>query len=408
MGTGGCSGYGLLPGCSGQWCLVLSGQLRHSGKSYSNGANSTDILSGKRVNILLLGSDNDAKFQGTVLAQTDIILTIDPQTNYVGMLSIPRDLQVTIPGLNVRDKLDTAFSYGFQSKRTKNPYADAAGLSIATIEENFGIPIDHYAWVGLTGFIKVIDTIGGVDMNALHPMVDDDYPDDATGSKNDYGYRRLYIAAGPQHMDGPQALMYVRTRHSDLVGDFGRSTRQQQILSVLKTKLQGSNTIGRLPQLLNDLDGYVKTDMQLPELVKMVNYAHNVDLNKVDRKVMNQPYSVPIPHSSNFAPVCSLVVPLLTQMFGLTANQARCVPQMANTGNAGNTALASSSAPTSLQTVNVSLPPPPASNALQSLEQMTQVGTMNLSQGNGDVFGFNSIFTVVFMVACESFDVVKV
>jgi len=369
----------------------------------SNVANSTDILGGKRVNILLLGSDNDTKFKGTMLAQTDIILTIDPKNNYVGMLSIPRDLQVTIPGLNIRDKLDTAFSYGFQSNRTTNPYADAAGLSIATIQENFGIPIDHYAWVGLNGFVKVIDTVGGVDVNALHPMVDDNYPDDATGSKNDYGYRRLYIAAGPQHMDGPHALMYVRTRHSDLVGDFGRSTRQQQVLSVLKTKLQGSNTVSQLSQLLNDLDGYVRTDMQLSDLVRMVNYAHNVDLNTVDRKVMNQPYSVSIPGTSNFAPVCSLVKPLLTKMFGLTADQARCIPQLANTGDTGNTALASLST-----SAKVALPPPPTSDALRSLQQMTQVGTMSLSQGSGDVLGFNSILALVFMVACESFDAAKV
>jgi LCP family protein required for cell wall assembly len=397
------------------------------GAAQSAATNTTgNILSGKRVNILLLGSDNDKKFQGTILAQTDIILTIDPQTKYVGMLSIPRDMQVTVPGA-APHKLDEVFSLGYQTGRTNDPYADAAGLSIAAIEQNFGIPIDHYAWVGLNGFVKVIDTAGGVDVDATHPMVDDIYPDDSAG-KAGYGYRRLYIAPGPQHMDGEQALLYVRTRHSDLVGDFGRSARQQQVLSQLKTKLSTPDIVSKLPDLLKEMNGFVKTDMNLSDLVAMANYARSVDLNKVDRKVLSAPYSSNIPGTTNYTPVCSQVLPLITKMFDL-GDKATCTTQTNvnagatngnnnnkdnnnnngknNNGKNGKTGSIDTTQPiASTDVLPNSLAT--ASNTLQSMGQMAQVSALNLSQGNSDTLGVHSILDIMFMVTFESFDAARV
>ncbi|MGH2507748.1 MAG: LCP family protein, partial [Ktedonobacteraceae bacterium] len=201
------------------------------------------ILTGPRVNILLLGSDTDEKFQGTYLAQTDIIITIDPSSKTVGMLSIPRDFYLNVPGYGMH-KLDEAYGLG------------GVALSRRTIEQDFGIPINNYAWVGLDGFIKVIDTVNGVDVDVLHPIVDGNYPDDTGASANNpYALERLYLPPGPQHLDGPTALEYVRSRHADLVGDFGRSARQQQVLSALKTKLVNPNIFGQLQQISNDLNG---------------------------------------------------------------------------------------------------------------------------------------------------------
>jgi hypothetical protein len=157
------------------------GSIQSSANAGSIGTN--------RINILLLGSDNDAKFDAP-LAQTDIIVTIDPQTKYVGMLSIPRDLWINVPGFGMH-KLDEAFGYGWQYvHQGPTPLSNAAGLSILTIEQDFGIHIDHYAWVGLDGFIKVIDTAGGVDINVLHPMLDDVYPNDINTANVD-SYKRL-------------------------------------------------------------------------------------------------------------------------------------------------------------------------------------------------------------------------
>ncbi|HEY4389244.1 MAG TPA: LCP family protein, partial [Ktedonobacteraceae bacterium] len=157
---------------------------------------SADVLTGGRLNILLLGSDTDGK-SAAPLAQTDIIVTIDPQTKYVGMLSIPRDLRLYAPKVGAV-KLDEAFSYGWQmSTNANDSYANAVGMSIDTIEQNFGIPINYSAWVGLDGFVKVIDTVGGIDVDVLHPMVDDVYPNDVSNQGGQaYDYKRLYIAPG--------------------------------------------------------------------------------------------------------------------------------------------------------------------------------------------------------------------
>lgn len=385
-----------------------------TGKNKGSAAQTTNngpILS-KRTNILLLGSDTDTKteFEGAYLAQTDIVVTIDPATKYVGMLSIPRDLQVNIPG-NGTGKLDAAFSFGYQSKKTNNPYADGAGLAIATIEENFGIPIDAYAWVGLDGFIKVINTAGGVDVDVTHPMIDDTYPNDinaATGQKvstqNAYGLKRLYIAPGPQHLNGVEALEYVRTRHSDLVGDFGRSVRQQQVLDQLKVKLEQPDIIAQLPQLANDLNGYVKTSMSLTDLASLGNFARTINTGSIDRLVLGPPYSEPMKSNTNFAPVCDKIIPAIQKMFSLDANTATCIPQTsANTAGVASmpsgTETNQNSTMTSTRTAEASA---------QAMTQLARTNMMSMGNSHSDPLGVQSLLDLMFMVVLESLDAMTI
>lgn len=353
-----------------------------------------NALGSQRINILLLGSDNDEKFFAP-LAQTDIIVTIDPTTNYVGMLSIPRDLWLNVPGQG-QHKLDEAFAYGWQYvHQGPTPFSNAVGLSIATIQQDFGIPITHYAWVGLNGFIKVIDTAGGVDIDAIHPMTDDIYPNDINTS-DPYGYKRLYIAPGPQHLDGLHALEYVRTRHSDLVGDFGRSARQQQVLSQLKTKLATPGIINQLPELTKDLDGYVKTDMDLPGIINLMAFARNFDPNKVDRVVLSPPYSTPFtaPNGADaFKPVCGLILPQIAKMFAL-GNNALCNVQANATVSSS---LVASSTILSGRAIDQT------KGSLQRLGQMAKSSTASLQEYNYDFFGVHSLLDLLFFVACESF-----
>lgn len=388
-----------------------------TGKNKGNAAQTATTDNGpilsKRTNILLLGSDTDAKFDGgSYLAQTDIIVTIDPATKYVGMLSIPRDLQVDIPGYPA-NKLDWAFSYGYQSKKTNNPYADGAGLAIATIEQNFGIPIDAYAWVGLDGFIKVINTAGGVDVDVTHPMVDDTYPNDinaATGQKvsqqDAYGFKRLYIAPGPQHLNGIQALEYVRTRHSDLVGDFGRSVRQQQVLDQLKAKLETPAIIAQLPQLATDLNGYVKTSMSLTDLASLGNFARTINSGSIDRLVLGPPYSVPMTNSTNFAPVCDKIIPAIQKMFSLDANTATCVPQAsANTAGVASARTPSGTATSQNGTVTST---DTAEASAQAMTQIARTNIMNMGSSHNDPVGVQSLLDLMFMTVLESFDAMTI
>lgn len=366
---------------------------------------SSDTLTGGRINILLLGSDNDGKNGNnlTPLAQTDIIITIDPQTHYVGMLSIPRDLQVTQSDNAAHWKLDEVFSHGGYANDLTTTVRNSAGLSIQTIEYNFGIHINYYAWVGLSGFVKVIDTAGGVDIDAIHPMVDDNYPFDVGNKKgNNTDYERLYIPPGPQHMNGIQALTYVRTRHSDLVGDFGRSVRQQQILSQLKTKLATPGIVGELPQLINDLKGDVITDMPPSKMVELANYARGLDPNKIDRVTLSPPnysYASSQKNSSNFYPNCYAIRQKITQMFNL-GNTANCIPQDGyREGSIGYTPSPSSAGSTIADTTHNANTTYTSANS--SISMLAQTNELDLSQSS-QTATIHSILDLLFAVTFES------
>lgn len=306
--------------------------IHHTDSQTANGTVPTG-----RTNILLLGSDTDGKGNdpnnGRPLAQTVMIITVDPQTNYVGMLSIPRDIQVTEDGY-VEPKLDEVFSNGYNGDTLQEKVASGAGEMEDIIQYNFGIHIDYYAWVGLDGFVKVIDTAGGIDVDTIHPMVDDTYPDDVgntTGSI--YDYERLYIAPGPQHLNGLQALEYVRTRHSDLIGDFGRTIRQQQMIDQLKIKLATPDTISKAPELVQDLNGAVQTDMGLNNVISLANLARGIDSNSVQRLTLGPPdYAVPSTgdRPTNYWPICENIVPAIQKMFNI--DSPNCVSQVANNG----------------------------------------------------------------------------
>jgi LCP family protein required for cell wall assembly len=215
----------------------------------------------QRINILLLGSDNDQKFQqDALLSQTMIVVSIDPSTHQVTMLSVPRDLWVEIPG-HASAKIDLAYAQG------------GAPLARATVEKAFKIPIHYYAWVGLNGLVRVVDRVGGVDLDVLHPVLDDNYPNDFSDSG--YGTERVYLAAGPQHLDGRHALQYVRSRHGDLLSDFGRSVRQQQLLLAIQQRVAGMDLVAALPTFARDLNGHVKTDLDLVRLTQLALFMRD-------------------------------------------------------------------------------------------------------------------------------------
>jgi LCP family protein required for cell wall assembly len=361
--------------------------------------NGADILSGPRINILLLGSDTDQKFTNAdgshnYLAQSDIVVTIDPASKSVGMLSIPRDFWINVPGSGMH-KLDEAYSLGGTAIGTGAYSPGGVALSRLTIFQDFGIPINYYAWVGLDGFVKVIDTVGGVDVDVLHPITDDNYPDDVGNKTGDlYAYKRLYIAPGPQHLSGPEALEYVRSRHADLVGDFGRSARQQQVLSALKTKLSNPDIVSKLPEIANDLNGYVKTDMQLTDVFKLMNFARSLNSNSINRVVLGPPYSADgttADGQSVVFPDCGKIVPVIAKMFAL-GNKAACNIQ----ANSSNNALASASQPSSTSNNSAH------TNSLQAVSQMASASVLNLSGGSDNLSGFHSLLDLMFMVVLES------
>jgi LCP family protein required for cell wall assembly len=286
-------------------------------------------VTGRAWNILLLGSDNDGKYNfPALLTQVMMIVHIDTVNNTVTMVSIPRDSWVNVPEVGGMHKIDQAFILGATQR---NNFDDGVRLARLTVEKDYGITIDRYAWVGLSGFARVIDTLGGLDIDVTHPVVDDIYPDDTgANANNPNAYKRLYFAPGPQHLNGLQALEYVRTRHSDLVGDIGRTQRQQQVLQALKQKLNVSSVLGNLQQLFADLTGSVYTDLSENEMLGFAGFGHGLSGNAIQHITLgpgsgNQDYGdyASVYDSSIGAnqdvvvPRCDNIQPVINRIFGL-------------------------------------------------------------------------------------------
>ncbi|MGH7760826.1 MAG: LCP family protein, partial [Candidatus Dormibacteraceae bacterium] len=120
--------------------------------------------------VLLLGSDDDAKFPPDRLnTQSMILVRVDPAAKQATMLSIPRDLWVPIPDQG-EGKISTAYQLG------------GAPAAIAAVQSNFKVHIDDYAWIGLNGLVKLIDQLGGVNIVATNPVMDNFYPSDLNGA----------------------------------------------------------------------------------------------------------------------------------------------------------------------------------------------------------------------------------
>ncbi|MHB8572977.1 MAG: LCP family protein [Candidatus Dormibacteria bacterium] len=248
---------------------------RISGAS-AQGALSSPPASGDPFTVLLLGSDDDSKFDtGAVLTQSMILVRVVPATHKVVMLSIPRDLWVPL-STGGMGKIDQAYLHG------------GASAAIRTVESNFHVRVDHYAWIGLQGLVKLIDVVGGVDVVASNPVLDDYYPADIGGDP--YAYMRVAVLPGAQHMDGVTALEYVRSRHDDLRSDFGRSVRQQQVLVALRDKARAIGA-GDLPLLAGALQGYLATDMDIPTAASLLPLAREFTPSDVTRELLLPPYT---------------------------------------------------------------------------------------------------------------------
>ena len=252
--------------------------------------------------VLLLGSDNDTKFSGDhVLTQSMIIVRFNPGSKKVTMLSIPRDLWVPL-STGGTGKIDGAYSYG------------GASAAIATVENNFGIQIDAYIWIGLGGLVNVIDQIGGIDVVTTAPVFDDFYPHDI-GPGDPYQYLRVAVLAGPQHLDGTHALQYVRSRHNDLQSDFGRSARQQNVLLALRAKA-ASISAEDVPLLAAAMKGQIKTNMSLSRIATLLPLAGGIDIKNIQQVVLLPPYTHACGCAQGYViPVWGAILPLVHQYF---------------------------------------------------------------------------------------------
>ena len=249
--------------------------------------------------VLLLGSDDDSKFPPDRLnTQSMILVRVDPSTRQATLLSIPRDLWVPIPEQGT-GKISTAYNLG------------GPDGAIKAVETNFKVHVDDYVWIGLNGLVKLIDKLGGVNLQVTNPVMDDYYPADLNSTGDPYGYYRIAVLPGATHMDGVHALQYVRSRHGDIRGDFARSERQQQLL--LAIKAQASHlSVADLPVLASALNGEIKTSVSIERLRALMSIANDFNSRNVHRIVLLAPYT-----SEGWADGQSVVFPDWAQILPL-------------------------------------------------------------------------------------------
>ncbi len=272
-----------------------------------------------RLTVLLLGVDaRDTLKDGATRSDVITLVTIDPISHTAALLSIPRDLYVTLPGYPGQYRLNTAYFYG----ETNETPGGGPALAQATLQQNFGLSTQRYAVIDFEGFQAVIDAIGGVDIDVPHEIVDDEYP------TPDYGTERLVIPAGRIHLDGDLALKYVRTRHAD--SDFGRLQRQQQVMLAIRDKALSLGSINQAPEVLNAVGDSLRTDLTLPEIMSIAKawskvpreniHAYRIDETMVQPTVTPQGGQVLLPDYARISEV-------VAQFLGQTAAPPQTTPQ---------------------------------------------------------------------------------
>jgi len=236
-----------------------------------------------RTNILLLGIDQRPNERGYYRTDTMIVLTVEPSTGDVGMLSLPRDLWVNIPGSGL-SRINTAHVIGDLEKRE----GGGPGLAMQTVSELLGQPMHYYARINFEGFRKIIDEIGCVEIDVPRDISDPTFPDD------NYGYDPFFIKAGHHCMDATTALKYARTRHVD--SDFGRMERQQQVMVAIKDKVMNAGAlpqlIARMPAILSALSDSFQTDMPVSQQIAMANVARKLDMQNLRRLVFDRAMAI--------------------------------------------------------------------------------------------------------------------
>jgi LCP family protein required for cell wall assembly len=213
-----------------------------------------------RVTVLVMGLDYRTwvSGQGPPLTDTMILLTVDPTQHTAGMLSIPRDLWVNIPGGYGYDRINVAYKLGEANKLPDG----GPGLAMKTVEELLGVPIDYYAVIEFHAFEQFIDEIGGVKIDVPEKITIDPLGDNNTKT----------LKPGRQTLPGDLALAYVRARKG-AGDDFGRSQRQQQVILAIRDRIISFDMlptlVSRSGALYNELSSGVHTNLTLDQVIRL-------------------------------------------------------------------------------------------------------------------------------------------
>ncbi|MBE0672394.1 MAG: LCP family protein [Anaerolineales bacterium] len=251
-----------------------------------------------RINIAFFGlRGDDGQGEGCpTCTDTIMILTVDPVTKTAGMLSIPRDMWVNIPGAGY-SRINTAWAIG---ENAKLPGGGSA-LAMQTVSQFIGVPIHYYVQVDFGTFVSFINLIGGIDVYVEERMVLDplgEGPDHFVLKPGDY-----------RHLTGPRALAYARCRHESQGcsgGDVGRAKRQQQVILAIRDKVLEPETFATLitqaPQLYAEFSSGIHTNMSLEDAIQLAVLAKDIRVEEIKQGVINTTMAIPADTTINGVP----------------------------------------------------------------------------------------------------------
>ncbi|HEY3312632.1 MAG TPA: LCP family protein [Anaerolineales bacterium] len=239
-----------------------------------------------RVTVLLLGVDTEVRLDtegkvspdrvGPARSDTMILLTIDPQSKTAGMLSIPRDLWVNIPGFNYA-KINTAY---YNGEAFKVP-GGGPELAMRTVEQVIGVPVQYYAQIQFWAFTQLIDEIGKVDVFVEKKIIID-----PVGP----GADKIMLSAGPHKLGGVEALAYVRQRHTE-DGDVGRSKRQQAVIMAVRDKVMNPfnfpTLLANSTQIYNDIQTGIRTNLTFADIMKLGMLVRDIPAENIKKGVID-------------------------------------------------------------------------------------------------------------------------
>ncbi len=264
-----------------------------------------------RYTIIVAGLDRrQDQSQEPVRTDSLMLVSIDPVKDSLGLLSIPRDLWVEIPGQEERDRINRAYFLGEVRAR-----GGGARLLQQTIRLNLGIRVHNFVLVDFKVLVDFVNLLGGIEVTIDYAIDDERYPDDS------YGYDPFYMAPGTHILDGADALRFARTRHGN--NDVLRAARQQQVLSGIRDRALSLNfieLIAQAPALLSSLSENLQTGLDLQQIIQLAIFARDIKAENITMRVMNfeylQEYTTEEYQQQVLVPIVERLPRLLRQTFG--------------------------------------------------------------------------------------------
>lgn len=251
-----------------------------------------------RFNMALVGIDKAASLTDSIQ-----ILSVDTINKKASLTSIPRDLYVTVPGFG-QNKINTAYKLA----EGKNKGSGSAMLK-EVVSKVLGVSITHYAIVDFSGLEKLVDSVGGIEIDVPYALYDPTFPA-LTGT----GYEPFSIAEGVQKMNGKTALRYARCRNGNCGNDFGRSQRQQQVIDALRNKATSAGIVAnpiRINNILQALGQSLKTDLQVGQAQSLLKIINSVKTENNSSSVLDTSAALGLLTSSSDTPAGYISFPVL-------------------------------------------------------------------------------------------------